>query len=684
MQRRDSTATLLGPLAVHLDRPLVAIDVGCRDAEAANWLPFEPNVQLIGFEPDPEECARLQREMKGPADRRFVPVALGARPGEAVLHLTRHVQSSSLYEPDPEAIERHPELQAHEEVGRRTVAVTTLDAWGEQADAGAPDLLKLDVQGAELDVLRGAERALTSVRAIEVEVEFQPLYRDQPLFHDVDAHLRTRGFVLWRLRGLRHLSIAGAEPASLEIGGSLLPDDVEREPSGGRLSWADAIYVREDLARPSATSRWTDSARDACVAAALGLPELARVSLGAARASAPIAATNAIDTALSALSTTGFGRPEEVSELERLRVEVTVQNEAATARASVIEDLTVNRDWAYGEIEQLRERVEHLESGGELPSRRLTLPALQAARRRVRQWTAPRVGVLRHHSPVPIRVPRRQLRARPPHEAPSISIVTPSLNQGRFIERTIRSVLDQDYPALEYVIQDGRSSDGTQAVLDAYRVRLAGCYMEVDDGQADAINRGFTHTSGEIMGWLNSDDVLLPGALAVVARHFADNPDTDVVYGHRLVIDEADHQVGCWILPRHDDWMLDYADLVPQETMFWRRSAWEAAGGRLDTSYDYALDWDLLLRFVDAGARIVRLPLPLGGFRVHDLQKTTARLDVGLGEIEAIRAARNGQPVSHGDAWERLRPYLRRHVASHIRYRIAARLPGLHVPVSTP
>jgi glycosyltransferase involved in cell wall biosynthesis len=289
--------------------------------------------------------------------------------------------------------------------------------------------------------------------------------------------------------------------------------------------------------------------------------------------------------------------------------------------------------------------------------------------------------VLGQHPPRPLRIPRRQLSLTPPENAPTISLVTPSYNQGEFIERTIGSVLGQGYPALEYVVQDGGSTDATAAVLELYRDRLQGCTSEPDDGQADAINRGFARTSGEIMGWLNSDDVLLPGALAAIGRHFARNPGTDVVYGHRALIDEHDRQIGAWVMPRHAGWTLDYADLIPQETMFWRRSTWEAAGGSLDASYHYALDWDLLLRFRDTGAHFERLPVMIGGFRLHSAQKTTGQIDVGLAEIEQIRTKRLPEPMTHSEAWSRLRPYLRRHVAAHTLYRVQMRLRPLRAEI---
>ena len=109
-----------------------------------------------------------------------------------------------------------------------------------------------------------------------------------------------------------------------------------------------------------------------------------------------------------------------------------------------------------------------------------------------------------------------------------------------------------------------------------------------------------------------------------MARYFAEHPDVDVVYGNRRDDRRRRRQIGAWILPAHDDIVLTLADYVPQETLFWRRRIWEAAGGCVDTSFKYALDWDLLLRFREAGATMVRLPRFLGAFRVHDEQKTTA------------------------------------------------------------
>jgi FkbM family methyltransferase len=676
------TSIAVGPLAAHLDEPLLVVDVGCRDGEAVTWKPFEPHVRIVGFEPDPEECERLGQDYDGPADRTFIPLALGARTGEAVLHVTRSPQSSSLYEPDPEAIARHPDLEVHEVVGRRPVALSTLDTWAATAGDPRVDFLKVDVQGAELDVLRGAERTLAGVRALQLEVEFQPLYREQPLFAEVDECLRKLGFVLWRLRELRHLSIEGVDGADLGSGVSRLPDAVELDPSGGRLSWGDAFYVRPDLGAAGADGVWTAPLRDACVAAALGLPELTQRGLARAAAGAPANTRAEIEVALSHVRTGGFGRPEQATELEYLRTELRTQEGAAAERLVRLQELEGQRARALAEIDMLRERLARYERGGELPG---TLHRLlrkrEALARRARWWGSPRLGVLQQHPPAPVRVPRWMPSLRPPGDAPAISIVTPTLNQARFIERTIRSVLSQGYPALEYVVQDGASDDGTSAVLDAYRDRLSACVSEPDSGQADALNRGFARTSGEIMAWINSDDGLLPGALAAVARHFARNPETDLVYGHRLLIDTDDRLVGSWIMPRHEDWTLDCADLIPQETVFWRRRIWEATGARLDVRYRYALDWELLLRFREAGARMVRLPLPLGACRINNGEKTKTELEaIGREEMGRLRNGRAaGLPAE--EAWEQLRPYLRRHVIHHTLHRLAMRVPALWTEV---
>lgn len=316
------------------------------------------------------------------------------------------------------------------------------------------------------------------------------------------------------------------------------------------------------------------------------------------------------------------------------------------------------------------------------------LQDIQRQRRRplrtlARDWSSPRLGTLRQHPPVQLRVPTGYLRTRVPFDAPTISIVTPSYEQGRYLSRTLSSVLEQHYPRLEYVVQDGGSEDETPGVLERFGGALTSWTSEPDGGQADAINRGFARTSGEIMAYLNSDDLLLPGSLAYVAGYFAEHGDVDVVYGHRILIDELDRQIGRWVLPPHDEQVLSVADFVPQETLFWRRSIWERAGQRMDTSLSFAIDWDLLLRMRDAGARMVRLPRYLGAFRVHEQQKTSREQLLCRQETELLHRRVLGRTMSNEEASVRSRRYLRRHVVHHSAHRLLERLPFARINVRT-
>jgi GT2 family glycosyltransferase len=287
----------------------------------------------------------------------------------------------------------------------------------------------------------------------------------------------------------------------------------------------------------------------------------------------------------------------------------------------------------------------------------------------------PRLGNLNQHPPHELCLPAHYNKVSPLASAPKISIVTPSFKQAGFIERTLKSVLDQSYPNLEFYVQDGGAEDGTTDVLERYGDRLAGWESCPDNGQSQAINVGFSKTSGEIMAWLNSDDILLPGALAYVAEYFSCHPEVDVVYGHRILINESDQQIGRWMMPVHDDQILSWADFIPQETMFWRRRIWEKAGGQIDESFQFAMDWDLLVRFRDAGARFARLPRFLGGFRIHPHQKTSAAIsEIGFQEMSRIRQRMLGRVPSKTEINKAVLPYLLRHVVTDLGWRIRSKL----------
>ena len=270
---------------------------------------------------------------------------------------------------------------------------------------------------------------------------------------------------------------------------------------------------------------------------------------------------------------------------------------------------------------------------------------------------------------------------------PRLSIVTPSYQQAAYLDETMRSVLEQDTP-VDYVVQDGGSIDGSAQLIQrrseltadspATKPRLIAWASERDQGQADAIARGFAKTSGgpdDVMAWINSDDYYLPGALGFVADYFGRHPEVDVLYGHRIVVNEASLEIARWHLPAHDPEVLRLNDFVPQETLFWRRRAWEKAGG-LDTSFQFAIDWDLLLRLQATGARIVSVPYFLACFRSHAAQKTAAFMhSTGQQEITRLRERTQGRPYPAVDLERnpRLLRYLRRSAFLEFLWKIGVR-----------
>lgn len=300
-------------------------------------------------------------------------------------------------------------------------------------------------------------------------------------------------------------------------------------------------------------------------------------------------------------------------------------------------------------------------------------PIINSARS-FRRLFLPKVGVVEQYRPKPLNVPAWYLKSpqsAPNKKLPSISIVTPSLNQGEFVERTIRSVLNQSYPHLEYIIQDGGSNDDTANILKSFQDKLTYFESRQDNGQAHAINLGFQHADSEIMAYLNADDVLLPGALRYIADYFIDYPDVDVVYGHRVIINEHDQEIGRWVLPPHDNEFILWRDYIPQETMFWRRRIWEKVDGRVDESYQFALDWDLILRFHAAGAKFRRLPRFLTAFRAHATQKSMVQFDtLGMKEIARLLRRIHGRDVGRQEILNNIQPYLRRSLVYHNLYRL--------------
>lgn len=209
-------------------------------------------------------------------------------------------------------------------------------------------------------------------------------------------------------------------------------------------------------------------------------------------------------------------------------------------------------------------------------------------------------------------------------ELPKISIVTPSYNQGQFLEETILSVLNQNYPNLEYIIIDGGSTDSSVEIIKKYKTRLAHWVSEPDKGQSDAINKGFRYATGKILAWLNSDDIYLPGTLFKVVHYFQKHSEVECVYGDIIMIDQVGKTLyKRKVIPFQFRMALYGACLVPQPSTFFTR---EALGktGELDISLHYQMDFELFLRMASRGVKFGIIRRPLAAFRLHSAAKTVS------------------------------------------------------------
>jgi len=285
-----------------------------------------------------------------------------------------------------------------------------------------------------------------------------------------------------------------------------------------------------------------------------------------------------------------------------------------------------------------------------------------------RIWLRPPVWTFEQYLPRKLQIKKNYFDQEVSSSAPSFAIVTPSYNHGPYLKATIDSVLEQKYPRLRYHVQDGGSDDQTKKVLQSFEGQLS-WRSEPDSGQTQALNRGFATVAGDIMAYLNSDDMLLPGTLSYVAQAFQKLPDVDLIYGHRIFVDRDGFEIGRAVLPRHDPKALCWADYVPQETLFWRRKVWEKIGP-FDETFHYALDWDFILRAQSAGFKFARLPRFLACFRVHEDQKTSLNYETGREEMQRLRLEHLGFMPTQRQVNHAMVPYLARQLAIHWMYRL--------------
>ncbi len=228
---------------------------------------------------------------------------------------------------------------------------------------------------------------------------------------------------------------------------------------------------------------------------------------------------------------------------------------------------------------------------------------------------------------------------------PLVTIVTPSFNQSRFLEETINSVLKQSYPNIEYIIVDGASSDGSLEIIKQYAPRLTHWVSEKDRGQTDAINKGFAIAKGEVLAWLNSDDTLLPNAVAEAAAYLSENPDVGMVYGDANYIDGKSSVIGRFPAAETDLARLRRGYVhIPQQASFFRRSLWMQVGP-LDPDFYFAMDYDLWVRLAER-SKLKYLPRTWANFRLHADAKTISADDQCWPEMLKVHFRNGGSKIA--------------------------------------
>jgi glycosyltransferase involved in cell wall biosynthesis len=200
---------------------------------------------------------------------------------------------------------------------------------------------------------------------------------------------------------------------------------------------------------------------------------------------------------------------------------------------------------------------------------------------------------------------------------PKISIVTACLNSIDYIEETIKSILNQNYPNLEYIIIDGGSTDGTIEVVERYKSQLKYFISEKDTGHANALNKGFKVSTGEIMGFLNADDIYMPWTFKIISNIFLNFKDTNWITGISSFINDKSENIGIGLVYKNIQDYLNYNHrYIQQESTFWKRSLWEKAGGCMNEEYKFSIDTDLWARFF-LHERLYHLNSVIASFRHH-------------------------------------------------------------------
>ena len=257
----------------------------------------------------------------------------------------------------------------------------------------------------------------------------------------------------------------------------------------------------------------------------------------------------------------------------------------------------------------------------------------------------------------------------PTSDLPKVSIITPSYNQGRFLEASILSVLEQDYPNLEYIVVDGGSKDESIEIVKKYQDRLAWWVSEKDKGHADALNKGFAGATGEILAWLNSDDIYLPGAVLEAVSFLTGHPKLGMVYGDADLIDDSGSTVGQFAAKQTSyRQMLRGSVHIPQATTFFRADLWRQVGP-LDLSLFFSFDYDLWVKLAKV-SEILYVPKRWAKFRIHAEGKTIVNDDRCYPDMLRVLQREGGGWLS----MLRMRMYARKAIYSWMPWKFRLRL----------
>lgn len=245
---------------------------------------------------------------------------------------------------------------------------------------------------------------------------------------------------------------------------------------------------------------------------------------------------------------------------------------------------------------------------------------------------------------------------------PKLSIVTPSFNQGKFLEETILSVLDQNYPNLEYIIIDGGSTDKSVEIIRRYEKHLTYWISEKDRGQVHAINKGIEKTTGDVFGFLNSDDVYLPGTFAVVAEHFDNHLESEWVCGDTIMFGEGlEDELIQTVVPKSAAHCLSWAYTAAQPGHFWKRDLIQEG---FDEAWPYDFDHDLYVRLLFAGHKCEHIRRPFARYRLHPASKTVAENYRQIAEFDRSAEVYEDRLQGADRRWCRATRFLRRSYAA--------------------